>query len=93
MLTQDEAKKTRCCGPDDCGDAGRKCVASGCMAWRWHLKGAFFSVSWRSGSDGRYIDRPGKPIGTLQVDEDHWVTAYMPDDQKAIGYCGLAGHP
>lgn len=39
-MTEDEARETRCCGPDHCGethspDMRRYCVASKCMAWRW----------------------------------------------------------
>lgn len=39
MHTEDEAKKTRCCGPEYCGSNpnfyDRMCIASDCMAWRW----------------------------------------------------------
>lgn len=44
-MTEDEAKKKRCCGPRGCGVESnsddqplewlRYCVASKCMAWRW----------------------------------------------------------
>ena len=39
-LTEDEARKKRCCGPSGCGlshvgETWRRCVASECMAFRW----------------------------------------------------------
>lgn len=38
-MTEDQARLTRCCGPEGCGgnsanEADRYCIASACMAWR-----------------------------------------------------------
>ena len=40
ILTEEEARKLRCCGPSGCGlshvgETWRRCVASECMAWQW----------------------------------------------------------
>lgn len=37
-MTEEQALKKRCCGPEGCGEVydgliGRYCIASGCMAW------------------------------------------------------------
>lgn len=49
MKTEQEARQTRCCGPEGCGKIApqaeggpwppmwpRFCIASECMAWRWN---------------------------------------------------------
>ena len=37
MVSEEQARKTRCCGPEGCGgiglDGSRWCIASDCMAW------------------------------------------------------------
>lgn len=69
------------------------CIASECMAWRWHTK-AFFSVSWGSGSDGAYMDQPkARSFGSVDLGDRRTLTAYAPPGEKAIGFCGLAGKP
>lgn len=81
-MTEEEAKKKRCIGPEHCGlstvlPTGRTvnlCIASDCMAWR---KSTVF------------IDRatgepavPGNtPIGSLEL------------RYSGEGFCGLAGAP
>lgn len=39
VRTEEEARKTRCCGPSNCGDTlargYRYCNTVECMAWRW----------------------------------------------------------
>lgn len=78
MMTQEEAKATRCCGPTGCGeqriydpntgDTARYCIASACMGWRWQPQGS--------------MDNPTRVPGggTQQI-------------KRVIGYCGLAGRP
>lgn len=81
-MTEDEAKKTRCCGPEGCGakssyDNKRFCIASACMAWRWTVCGGPFSaVPWMA-ADLAEAER-------VSNDADGAVIG---------GYCGLAGSP
>lgn len=41
IVTEEQARKLRCCGPVNPGEAddyvmgGLHCIASQCMAWRW----------------------------------------------------------
>lgn len=40
ILTEEEARQRRCCGPHGCGEARgeskpRFCIATQCMAWQW----------------------------------------------------------
>ncbi len=78
MLTEDEAKSKRCCGPKGCGElalgtadhaAGvRFCIASICMAWR-----KVDQVGIGPNGEKRERDLDGRT---------KWVDR---------GYCGLAG--
>jgi hypothetical protein len=43
-VTEEEAKRKRCCGPDQCGEVPfggdldkRYCIGEQCMAWRYAL--------------------------------------------------------
>ena len=68
-----------------------RCIASQCMAWRWHTK-AFFSVSWPGGTDGAYMGKQHvKSFGSVDLDNDYSLTAYAPPGEQAVGFCGLAG--
>lgn len=83
LLNEEEAKETRCCGPEGCGrinmsgDMARYCIGSDCMAWRW--------IGW----SGPCVIPPGATV--------EWRPQYTPykmsDDQERFGYCGLAGDP
>ena len=89
LLTEDEAKTKRCCGPEGCGythtsatstRAGeRYCIASACIAWRWGQKR---NPDWKPDHSGMMWPSP------------------HPDDRPAThirdtehGYCGLSGRP
>lgn len=77
ILTEEDARKTRCCGPPGCGNA-RVCIASECMAWRWQMI-----------SDhrvGAYLDHEGA-VSWL-VEKGYYTKSAPP---TARGYCGLAG--
>lgn len=80
-MTEDKAKKTRCCGPAGCGFGIRNdediyeswCIASKCMAWREH----------------GYRDEYGKWF----VPSKSWSNTHTSSGTEAHGYCGLAGKP
>ena len=83
LCTEEEARKSRCCGPHGCGhweyepmgnmapDEGclRYCIASQCMAWRW--------------SD-ETIEAGGKDMTDAQHAD--WKG-------RRTGFCGLAAKP
>jgi len=82
-VTEDQAKTTRCCGPNGCGEvrddmrglpdnAPRYCIGSACMAWRWEL-----------------TDRGHRVFQTKGLE----VLIQEAAPNKLTGYCGLAGKP
>ena len=80
-MTEEEAKKKRCCGPDGCGSpffdgyGTRTCIGSACMAWRW---------------DGQANVGPSKD--RLPWVEGNERDGYTPVAERR-GHCGLAGEP
>ena len=65
-MTEEEAKHTRCCGPEGCGemrydgsplDQKRHCIGSACMAWRWDVE----KNRKGPGIDHGYCGLAGKP--------------------------------
>lgn len=79
--TEEEARTMRCCGPLGCGqsakqagiqddnDAGRYCIGSRCMAWRWTR------VPFRSwDSETVYTDIPGEGQCGYLPYETRWPT-------------------
>jgi hypothetical protein len=88
-MTEDEAKKTRCCGPEGCGgnalDAhsgttGRHCIGSVCMAWRWTRP------DWTPPITGE-VQLPGVMRWYVNGRE------VGPPPSDTEGHCGLAGKP
>lgn len=79
MKTEDEARKTRCCGPLGCGtilpEPHRMCVASECMAWRWDAE--------------LYNKFTGKPLSETARSGNYPIEWRQTTD----GYCGLAETP
>ena len=80
-MTEEEAKNTRCCGPNGCGEVRdslrgapenqeRYCIGAACMAWRSE-----------PGADRRRLEaqNPRMPMGEIAKIESGW--------------CGLAGKP
>ena len=63
-VTEDEARKRDCCvGGFTTGNRG-KCVASDCMAWRWHYTNKRTHVGSYAGTeihDIGYCGRAGEP--------------------------------
>jgi hypothetical protein len=68
LLTEQEAKAKRCCGPEGTGrvERGRDehpircCIASHCMAWRWHvIEEEISRDEWRR----TIVEKRGKPEG------------------------------
>lgn len=66
-MTEEQAKTTRCCGPEGCGELQeegrylaftRLCIGSSCMAWR-----PTFVIIWNVGAEttGGYCGLAGAP--------------------------------
>ena len=89
MITEEQAKRKRCCGPWPCGipddfngvqSVQRLCVASDCMAWR----GEVLKANVYHTKDGEFTT-----LGAHMKLEDVTVSVAI----KSWGYCGLAGKP
>jgi len=87
-MTEEEARKQLCIGPENCGSTKgmlRYCVGSACkMAWRWipaEREQCGYGDQQRPEGEGWYI----VPRGSVS----RWVRDVPPTE----GYCGLAGKP
>ena len=92
LLTEDQAKDKRCCGPDDCGvrrplqSIERYCIGSACMAWR--LAGLEYEYVDAEGAAG---PPPGE--GWVFGPREHSARSAWKRQRPRRGYCGLAGQP
>lgn len=60
IFTEQDAKTKKCQETFNTNDTGDPCIASACMAWRWHLeKTGDFETMVRT--DRGYCGKAGKP--------------------------------
>lgn len=99
MMTEDEAKTKRCCGPDGCGTLVgnpaakndialpvliRVCIGSACMAFR---------TTWESKEQPAGMDAPG-PEWVADREWGHGgAVTHRKVWKRRVGWCGLAGRP
>ena len=107
LLTEDEVKTKRCCGPEGCGEArhehggldghgveGRRyCIGSDCAGWRW--KPLMVSEEWKNAVKKAAIELkdndPRRHKSAVHVNENR--AKYGLPDKPFHGYCGLSGRP
>ena len=93
MHTEEQARETRCCGPEGCGNwhpgsnkTIRLCVASDCMGWWWNTEHNDLLLeeqreAYRENAD---YDPVKKPPMSASVEMEEYLA-------RRCGYCGLAG--
>ena len=107
ILTEAEAKEKACCKTMPHRPDGKlmtaACLASQCMAWRWHENVPFTKVI--HAADQNAIQEPIKPINVPDNwifhpydEEDECFKAFWeePEPEASMrrrGYCGMAGDP
>lgn len=91
-MTEDEARLSRCCGPEGCGGnstngSGRYCLESFCMAWRQTTpaSSALAAVS----VDGK----TRRPLKSAHEAQAYRLSGWNIEGQAPQGFCGLAGQP
>lgn len=95
LLTENEAKEKRCCGPVGCGrkpsaaltsaSDDRFCIGSACMGWRW----AGWSSLSQSNTADELVPSDGKGPMRLQPKEPNgkgWRPVYPPDKKQWFGW-------
>lgn len=96
LLTEEEAKKKWC---PETGE--EKCIASGCMAWRWGEKSYQFRIldsTQTTKKEKKELEKEGWKLIHREVNKkdpysNTWTWRRPMPDGTDRGYCGLAGKP
>ena len=82
-MTEEEARG-KWCPLIASGDQRDRCLASGCMAWRWAIPGKFDAIQ-------KHREETGCSLMEAKeyVDRNHPELTMTP----TRGYCGLVGRP
>jgi hypothetical protein len=107
-MTEDQAKASRCCGPEGCGQAVgglqqamsggaigsiRLCIGSQCMAWRWAKAPGEMASMGGGCANGDLPEVTALTQHATKGDLLSWSLLRPRAAEHATGYCGLAGKP
>lgn len=84
-MTEDQAKTKACCGSGYRPAENGPCIASACMAWRWHND---YERRWDLPRD-----KAPEGLGWDYVEAIGGVAHWVRKTDTPEGFCGLAGAP